>query len=127
MAKGPAIAPDPSCVIAASRDADVSQPVSRVLEGLHGSHHADVTAIPLGRGLLRASSNLPGRRVRHDPAGLSSEDELSAVPSLFGFAPGGVCHAASVAGDAVRSYRTFSPLPRHPCGGVAVRSLWHFP
>src|SRR5262249_41901692 len=33
-------------------------------------------------------------------------------PSLFGFAPGGVCHAGSVAGTAVRSYRTFSPLPR---------------
>ena len=33
------------------------------------------------------------------------------MPSLFGFAPGGVCPAASVAGCAVRSYRTFSPLP----------------
>lgn len=31
-------------------------------------------------------------------------------PSLFGFAPGGVYHAGSVAGAAVRSYRTFSPL-----------------
>ena len=37
--------------------------------------------------------------------------ELSTVPSLFGFAPGVVCHAVSVAGHAVRSYRTFSPLP----------------
>src|SRR5580698_10271657 len=33
------------------------------------------------------------------------------MPSLFGFAPGVVCHAVSVAGYAVRSYRTFSPLP----------------
>ena len=32
------------------------------------------------------------------------------MPSLFGFAPGVVCHAVSVAGPAVRSYRTFSPL-----------------
>src|SRR3569832_1103869 len=32
------------------------------------------------------------------------------LPSLFGFAPGGVYHAGSVAGPAVRSYRTFSPL-----------------
>ena len=32
------------------------------------------------------------------------------VPSLFGLAPGGVCHAGSVAGPAVRSYRTLSPL-----------------
>jgi len=34
------------------------------------------------------------------------------APSLFGLAPGGVCHAAGVAARAVRSYRTFSPLPR---------------
>jgi hypothetical protein len=34
--------------------------------------------------------------------------------SLFGLAPGGVCHAASVAGRAVRSYRTVSPLPVPP-------------
>jgi hypothetical protein len=36
--------------------------------------------------------------------------ERSALPSLFGLAPGVVCHAVSVAGPAVRSYRTFSPL-----------------
>ena len=36
--------------------------------------------------------------------------EHPALPSLFGFAPGVVCHAVSVAGPAVRSYRTFSPL-----------------
>ncbi len=36
--------------------------------------------------------------------------ERAALPSLFGFAPGVVCRAVSVAGDAVRSYRTFSPL-----------------
>src|SRR5204863_1070031 len=41
---------------------------------------------------------------------LSPFDELTALPSLFGFAPGVVCHAGSVAGPAVRSYRTFSPL-----------------
>ena len=33
------------------------------------------------------------------------------APPLFGLAPGGVCRAASVAGRAVRSYRTLSPLP----------------
>jgi hypothetical protein len=36
--------------------------------------------------------------------------ELPALPPLFGLAPGVVCHAGSVAGPAVRSYRTFSPL-----------------
>ncbi len=30
---------------------------------------------------------------------------------LYGLAPGGVCHARSVTRPAVRSYRTFSPLP----------------
>ncbi len=45
-------------------------------------------------------------------------------PSLFGFAPGGVYHAGSVAGAAVRSYRTFSPLPRHsPEGPTAGGSF----
>ena len=39
-------------------------------------------------------------------------------PSLFGFAPGGVYHAGSVAGAAVRSYRTFSPLPRQSPEGA---------
>jgi len=31
---------------------------------------------------------------------------------LFGLAPGGVYPATAVAGSAVRSYRTISPLPR---------------
>ena len=39
------------------------------------------------------------------------------LPFLFGFAPGGVYRAASVAGRAVRSYRTLSPLPCAPEGG----------
>ena len=47
---------------------------------------------------------------------LSPESELTALPSLFGFAPGVVCHAVSVAGYAVRSYRTFSPLLPLPFG-----------
>ena len=81
-----------------------SWPVSRVLSG--GTPSA--TAIHLGRGSLRASSNQPGRR----PGSRLVGGVASApVPPLFGFAPGGVCRAASVAGDAVRSYRTLSPLP----------------
>jgi hypothetical protein len=42
---------------------------------------------------------------------LSLFSERPALPSLLGLAPGVVCHAGSVAGAAVRSYRTFSPLP----------------
>ena len=50
-------------------------------------------------------------------AGLDTDLEASVLahenlaPSLFGLAPGGVCRAAAVAGSAVRSYRTVSPLP----------------
>ena len=43
-------------------------------------------------------------------------------PPLFGLAQCGVCHAPLIAERAVRSYRTFSPLPLR-----AVCSLWHFP
>ena len=54
--------------------------------------------------------------------------ERPALPSLFGLAPGVVCHAGSVAGPAVRSYRTFSPLPSEARRRRrAVRSLWHCP
>ena len=36
------------------------------------------------------------------------------APSLLGLAPGGVYRAVTVAGHAVRSYRTLSPLPVEP-------------
>ncbi len=91
------------------------QPVSRILSR---------TAIPLGGALLRALQR-PTRRfpprfacARHvtrvgapgrhasaaDRAGLR-------ISSLFGLAPCGVYHASAVTVGAVRSYRTFSPLP----------------
>ena len=47
--------------------------------------------------------------------------EQPALPSLFGLAPGVVCHAVSVAGPAVRSYRTFSPLLRQSPKGEGER------
>ena len=50
---------------------------------------------------------------------------------LFGFAPGGACHAADVAARAVRSYRTLSPLPSRLLALrpaiKAVCFLWRFP
>jgi hypothetical protein len=66
----------------------------------------------------------PGHRSRNLPALRAG----SLAPSLFGLAPGGVCRAAGVAADAVRSYRTVSPLPRFDTRRTAaVCSLWHFP
>jgi hypothetical protein len=56
--------------------------------------------IPLGRSSPNASRDRPGRRCGNHH-----------VPSLFGLAPGGACHAAFVAKDAVRSYHTISTLP----------------
>ena len=56
----------------------------------------------------------PGNRP--DPGGSAS--------SLFGLAPGGVYHAVPVAGSAVGSYPTLSPLPARR---RAVCFLWHFP
>ena len=51
-------------------------------------------------------------------------EEKRRSPCLFGLAPCGVYHAASVTRHAVRSYRTFSPLPRlHE----AVCFLLHWP
>ena len=46
--------------------------------------------------------------------------------SLFGLAPCGVCPARAITGAAVRSYRTFSPLPPSR-RKEAVCFLWHFP
>jgi hypothetical protein len=46
------------------------------------------------------------------------------MPPLFGFAPGGVCHAISVTRNAVRSYRTISTWPHR---NAVDYFLWHFP
>jgi hypothetical protein len=49
------------------------------------------------------------------------------LASLFGLAPGGVCHAVSVATRAVRSYRTISPLPAPLAQRLGGIFLLHFP
>lgn len=81
---------------------DARRPVSRVLSGAlrpvddhsSGMTVADHLSQPTRRAARKCAV----------PAG--------GLPFLFGFAPGGVYRAASVAGYAVRSYRTLSPLPR---------------
>ena len=99
-----------------ARRSPVERPVSRQPAckpgsvGRKANRALRATAIPLERRLPGVSSNLPGRPIRTSIRGLLP------VPPLFGLAPGGVCRAASVAGGAVRSCRTVSPLPRdfHP-------------
>ena len=61
------------------------------------------------------SSATPVARRLKQPTRTATRTRVGAhapLPSLFGLAPGGVCRAAAVAGSAVRSYRTVSPLPR---------------
>ena len=61
------------------------------------------------------SSGTPVARRIKQPTRMTGPDRPGAsAPTsfLFGLAPGGVCRAVSVAGNAVRSYRTVSPLPR---------------
>ena len=61
--------------------------------------------IHLERVLPRASRDQPGRQAENGPG-------PKPMPPLFGLAPGGVYRAAPVAGRAVRSCRTVSPLLR---------------
>ena len=89
-------------------------------------------AIHLGRPSPDASRNRPERR-RERPARRSRQNR-GRLPLLLGLAPGGVCPAAAVAGGAVRSYRTISPLPPMPSHeaipgttGLGGMFLWHFP
>ena len=80
-----------------------------------------LTVIPLGRPLLDGSSDLPeGWALRAE----TLPDVATGNPFLFGLAPCGVCPATGITARAVRSYRTFSPLPRQ---AGAVCFLWHFP
>jgi hypothetical protein len=81
-------------------------PISRILYGVSA-----VTVIPLGRPSLASSSDLPGSWARR----AGTHEVLPPIPSLFGLAPCGVCPAPCIAARAVRSYRTFSPLPQ-ACG-----------
>ena len=108
--------------------------VSRVLYRLassraatRGSGDGHSSGTPVAGRLVRptrAAARRPARRrrTRIAPGGRRP-------PLLFGLAPGGVFHATAVAGGAVRSYRTVSPLPpaRLARAGSAVCFLWHFP
>ena len=73
--------------------------------------------IPLASPSLARSSDLPG-----GPLDGPSSRHVAYAP-LFGLAPCGVLPATPVARRAVRSYRTFSPLPFDSRSALASRSL----
>ena len=78
---------------------------------------------PVARRLVQST------RVADLKTGSASQIAPHARPPLFDLAPGGVCHPTSVARRAVRSYRTFSPLPAYALAGFGVADcfLWHCP
>ena len=69
--------------------------------------------IPLGMQSPARSSSLPA----------ASLSERVVPRRLFGLAPAGVYPAVTVTGNAVRSYRTFSPLP-DPTRTLAVGGVF---
>src|SRR5260370_32791134 len=79
----------------------VSRVLSRPRSVLGGGDGHSYAASVAGR-LMRPTRAAARRPARH-PCGC--------LPLLLGLAPGGVFPAAAVAGGAVRSYRTISPLP----------------
>ena len=99
------------------------QPACKPGSGWHASVPAYVTAIPLGRRLPGASSNLPERPDLDTIPKRFVLARKAFAPFLFGLAPGGVCRAAGVTAGAVRSYRTVSPLPAPPVAGWSRRSV----
>ena len=101
------------------------QPACKPGSVWHARLRRYVTAIPLGRRLPRASSNQPGRRAGNRPAALSLARRPRAVPIRSCSRWGLPCRP--VAGRAVRSYRTVSPLPPALADGRGGLFLWHFP
>src|ERR1700675_2775378 len=92
-------------------------PVSRILSALRRDGHSSGPRIT-------ARLKRPTRRLwRAEPARCPGKPEdLPGNPSLFGLAPCGVCPARRITATAVRSYRTFSPLPE-PCGPGGMFSV----
>jgi hypothetical protein len=90
--------------------------VSRVLYPFRDGDHytGPIVANRLCRQVSPSACNLP--------AGLRP----GRATGMLGLAGGGVCRAVAVTDDAVRSYRTISPLPT-ASRPKAVYFLWHCP
>ena len=86
---------------------DARRPVSRVLSRPLRARDDHSSGTSVAGRLARPTR---AAAVETRLAGAGPEGPVGRPP-LCGLAPGGVCHAAAVAGGAVRSYRTLSPLP----------------
>ena len=106
-------------------------PVSRILSCAvipldAASPRTFISDLPGGFGVLRTAAPCEARHPWIFQSSLTAPGRhrtrsllRRASPSLFGLAPCGVYPAPGVTAGAVRSYRTFSPLPRH---GLAVQA-----
>ena len=81
------------------------KPISRILYGVAAADGHSSRPVITDR--LKRPTRKFGAPSRH-----ASRISLSGIPSLFGLAPCGVCHASRITARPVRSYRTFSPLPQ---------------
>jgi len=121
------------CPMASETNGDCSVYV-RTMESSCGSRTCKPNSVhriaPAGRPFLWAAHRCAALATypkvgRTEPArgrDPDSKEPKPRTPSLFGLAPCGVCPARGITVAAVRSYRTFSPLPFR-----AVCFLWHFP
>ena len=132
----PSPAPEPPCADRSAKigenpsrgeERSASRPVSRVLYG---------GLSPTWRPFVWDARCRTPRAT--NPGDWSGKDwnSFEPAPPLFGLAPGGVCRAVPVAGSAVGSYPTVSPLPGtrpgrfHFCGTfpeVALAGSWPAP
>ena len=103
------------------RKQGVRWPVSRVLslprrpQGRFGARDGHSSGMPVARHLARPTRTATRKPVWSAPEGA---DRLP----LFGLASGGVYHAVAIAGPAVRSCRTLSPLPAGRSGRSGAMS-----
>ena len=131
-----------------SADGPVSRILSRCLRTLDGHSSRRSIAAPLKQPTRKFQHFVRWRRLpketprscRRTRFGAPGRYAMAAwvwplSPCLFGLAPCGVYPAIRLTPDAVRSYRTFSPLPAplaqpllaKTLTAPAVFSLWHWP
>jgi hypothetical protein len=96
---------------------NASRPVSRVLYGPGALRRRNVAAIHLGRALLRASCNLPGRRAGNCPEGFPSCRPYSVLLPVWFTVP------SPLPGTRWALTPPFHPYPADE--GRAVCFLWH--
>jgi hypothetical protein len=101
------------------------EPVSRILFYAviplgAASPRTLISDLPGGSGTCSSRLATPGR---HGARALALG---CAHPSLFGLAPCGVYPATGITAGAVRSYRTFSPLPLHWTTPKSCPTQWRF-